>query len=219
MAFTLTLDKPGEAPAPKLRLSLTKGTTFKVQISWDCHADHQDDLDIHALATWNDGSGAKLRAQENILSTFNVKATNGVGILSMNPDKSFSTLGGALHHSGDVRIQGKESEVITIDGSKIPQGVNEIPLFATVFKAEHGDEHESDHDEDEEAAFADIDICIVKIMDASGAEIGTYTLSKEFGEFNVVQLGCLMLGDQGWEYAPIGRGFMGDLNQVLEFFG
>ena len=53
--LTLTLNKPGAAPARKLQLSLDKGSTFKVTIAWECDARHQDDIDIHALEARNDG--------------------------------------------------------------------------------------------------------------------------------------------------------------------
>lgn len=49
--------------------------------------------------------------------------------------------------------------------------------------------------------------------------IEKYKLSDEFGEFNVVQLGSLMLvSGGGWEYVPVGVGFLGDFNDVLGNF-
>ena len=217
--LTLSLQKPGSAPAKKLQLSLNKGAKFTVRIAWDCAADHQDDLDIHALEATNDGSGAKVTALDQILSTYNTrKMSPNSGVLATNPDGSFSTPSGALTHSGDIRVQGRESEVLTIDGSKMPAGINEIPLFATVHKADHGEEHESDHESAEEAAFADIETCTVTISDADGKELGSYQLSQEFGEFNVVQLGSIMLDRGGWQYAQVGRGFTGTINDVLGHF-
>lgn len=217
--LTLSLEKPGSKPAPKLQLSLNKGATFNVQIAWNCAADHQDDLDIHALEAANDGSGAKVTSLEQVLSTYNTrKMSPKAGVLPTNPDGSFSTPSGGLRHSGDVRIQGKESETLTIDGSKLPEGINEIPLFATVHKADHGDGHEDGDEEEEEAAFADIESCTVTITDEGGKELGSYQLSQEFGEFNVVQLGSIMLDRSGWQYAPVGRGFTGTINDILGHF-
>lgn len=217
--LTLSLEKPGSRPAPKLRLSLNKGAKFSVQIAWDCAADHQDDLDIHALEAANDGNGAKVTSLEQVLSTYNTrKMSPQTGVLPTAPDGSFSTPSGGLRHSGDVRMQGQESETITIDGSKLPDGINEIPLFATVHKADHGEGHEDGDEEEEEAAFADIERCTVTITSEDGTELGSYQLSQEFGEFNVVQLGSLMLDRNGWEYAPVGRGFTGTINDVLAHF-
>ena len=217
--LTLSLEKPGSKPTPKLRLSLNKGARFSVRIAWDCAADHQDDLDIHALEAANAGSGAKVTSLEQVLSTYNTrKMSPQTGVLPTDADGSFSTPSGGLRHSGDVRIQGRESETITIDGSKIPEGINEIPLFATVHKADHGAGHDDGDESEEEAAFADIERCTVTIASEDGTELGSYQLSQEFGEFNVVQLGSLMLDRSGWQYAPVGRGFTGTINDVLAHF-
>lgn len=215
--LTLTLDKPGVAAPKKLQLSLNKGARFTVKIAWECEADHQDDVDVHALEASNNGSGARVTKLESVLSTYNTKKMNPKGgVLPNNPDGSFSTPSGGLQHSGDIRIQGNY-EMIAIDGSRIPADVNEIPLFATVHKSDEA--HDEDHESGEEAAFADIEICTVTISDESGKEIGAYKLSDEFGDFNVVQLGSIMLGDDGvWVYAPVGRGFTGTINDVLAHF-
>lgn len=216
--LTLSLDKPGAKPAQKLQLSLNKGASFTVTVAWKCNAQHEDDVDIHALEARNDGGGAKVTALEQILSTYNTtRMSPRTGVLTSAVDGSFATSSGALRHSGDIRVQGN-SETIVIDGSKLPAGVNEIPLFATVHKAEHGREHEGGTESEEEAAFADIEVCTVTITDEGGQELGAYQLSKEFGEFNVVQLGSVMHGDGGWEYAPVGRGFTGTINDVLSHF-
>ena len=217
--LTLNLQKPDAAPVRRLQLSLNKGARFNVKVEWDCKADHEDDVDVHALEAVNSGGGAKVSALENILSTYNTSRMSRTGALKTKPDGSFTTPSGGLTHSGDIRVQGSTAEVLTIDGSKVPSDVNEIPLFATVHKADHGEAHEEDHDEDDEAAFADIDVCIVTISDESGKVLGKYQLSDEFGEFNVVQLGSVMLAPSGgWEYVPVGVGFKGDFNDVLGNF-
>ena len=217
--LTLTLEKPGAASPKKLQLTLSKGARFTVKIAWQCEADHQDDVDIHALEASNSGSGAKVTSLDSVLSTYNTRKMNPRGgVLPNNPDGSFSTPSGGLTHSGDIRVQGN-FETIIVDGSRIPEGVNEIPLFATVHRAEHGGEHEgSDDKAAEEAAFADIEVCTVTITGDDGRELGSYRLSDEFGDFNVVQLGSVMLGSNGWEYAPVGRGFTGTINDVLAHF-
>lgn len=215
--LTLSLDKPGAKPAPKLQLSLNKGASFRVTVAWKCDARH-DDVDIHALEARNDGSGAKVTALEQILSTYNTTGMSPrTGVVPTAADGSFATLSGGLRHSGDIRVQGN-SETIVIDGSKLAMGINEIPLFATVHKADHGREHEGGVESEEEAAFADIEFCTVTIADESGRELGAYQLSKEFGDFNVVQLGSVMHGDSDWEYAAVGRGFTGTMNDVLAHF-
>ena len=218
--LTLSLQKPG-ADGPKLKLSLNKGERFTAKVAWRCDADHADDVDVHALAARNDGNGAKVGSLDGVLSTYNTRLMNpGGGVLAANPDGSFQTPEGGLSHSGDKRVQ-NNTESIVIDGSKLPAEVNEIPILVTVHDAEHGGGHEAEGEgaeDEEEAAFGDIDECTITLTDSSGRELGAYKLSDEFKEFNVVQLGSLLRGANGWEYAAVGRGFNGDFNDVLTHF-
>ncbi|MBC7479086.1 MAG: stress protein, partial [Pseudorhodobacter sp.] len=132
--LTLALEKPG-VNAPKLSLSLTKGARFTVTVAWSCNADHQDDIDIHALVAVNDGAGARVTSLQDVLSTYNTTRMNPQGgALPTNPDGSFQTGDGGLIHTGDKRIQ-NSTESIVIDGSKLRAGVNEVPIFATVHEA------------------------------------------------------------------------------------
>lgn len=215
--LTLTLEKPGAA-APKLRLSLHKGARFTAKVEWRCDADHADDVDVHALEARNDGDGAKVTTLEGVLSTYNTTRMNPRGgALPSNPDGSFQTPSGGLRHSGDMRVQ-NNSESIVVDGSRLPDGVNEIPIFVTVHEAEHGGGHEEGGQDEDEPAFGDIDVCTITLSDETGRELGAYQLSSEFREFNVVQLGSILLGPDGWQYAPVGRGFNGTFNDVLAHF-
>lgn len=215
--LTLTLEKPGVA-APKLRLSLNKGARFTARVEWHCDADHADDVDVHALEARNDGSGAKVSDLTSVLSTYNTKRMNPRGgALATNPDGSFQTPSGGLQHSGDMRVQ-NNSETILIDGSRLPDGVNEVPILVTVHEADHGAGHEGGGEDEDEPAFGDIDVCTITLTDEAGKELGAYLLSAEFKDFNVVQLGSILLGENGWEYAAVGRGFNGDFNDVLAYF-
>ncbi|MBI2766642.1 MAG: TerD family protein [Chloroflexi bacterium] len=203
--LTLSLEKPGE-PVQKLQLSLTKGARFTVKVHWECGHEHVHDVDVHALEARNAGSGAKVDRLESILSTYNTKLMNPkAGVLPTNPDGSFATPEGALVHSPDIREQGK-SESIIIDGTRLPEGVNEIPIFVTI------------HSQGEVETFDEIEQAGISISDDSGQELGAYQLSDEFKEFNVVQFGSAILGENGWEYAPVGRGFVGTFNDVLGQF-
>ena len=105
--LTLSLDKPGAKPAPKLQLALNKGASFKVTVAWKCDARHEDDVDIHALEARNDGGGgAKVTALEQILSTYNTtRMSPKTGVLVAAADGSFATPSGGLRHSGDIRVQ------------------------------------------------------------------------------------------------------------------
>ena len=215
--LTLSLEKPGVA-TPKLQLSLNKGARFTVKVEWRCDAEHADDVDVHALEARNDGAGAKVTELNSVLSTYNTTRMNPRGgALANNTDGSFQTPSGGLVHSGDMRVQ-NNSETIVIDGSKLPVGVNEIPILVTVHEAEHGSGHDAGEADEEEAAFGDIDFCSIVLSDDTGRELGAYQLSSEFREFNVVQLGSILLSPDGWEYAAVGRGFNGTFNDVLAHF-
>lgn len=213
--LTLKLEKPGVA-APKLRLSLNKGARFKVKVEWHCDAGHIDDVDVHALEARNDGSGAKVAELANVLSTYNTTRMNpGGGALQTNPDGSFQTPSGGLTHSGDKRVE-NNAETVLVDGARLPHGVNEVPILVTVHETDHG--HDEEDGDGEEAAFGDIEVCTITLTDENGRELGAYSLSDEFKDFNVVQLGSILLGPNGWEYAAVGRGFVGDFNDVLAYF-
>ncbi len=204
--LTLSLEKPGVEAPKKLRLSLNKSALFVATIAWKCTHGHNHDVDFHAFEARNAGDGAKVSALESVLSTFNTDKMNPkAGVLKTNPDGAFATPDGGLKHSGDIRVSGN-SETITIDGSRVPEGVNEIPMFVTVY------------DKHEEASFANIEKAIISISDGNGKELGSYKLSDEFKEFTAVQFGSVILGENGWEYAPVGRGFNGTINDVLGQF-
>lgn len=220
--LTLNLEKPGEAPK-KLRLSLDKGARFMVTVAWQCEHSHLHDIDLHALEARNDGQGAKVAAIESVLSTYNTKRMNPKGgALANKPDGSFATPGEGLTHTGDVREQGS-SETVVIDGTRLAEGINEIPIFVTIHAAGghgggggHGGEE--GHDRGEVETFEEIDEATITITGDGGKELGAYRLSTEFKEFNAVQFGSVMLGDNGWEYAAVGRGFKGNFNDVLAQF-
>ena len=79
--LTLNLQKPDAAPVRRLQLSLSKCVRFSVKVEWDCKADHEDDVDVHALEAVNRGQGAKVHALENILSTYNTTRMSRTGVL------------------------------------------------------------------------------------------------------------------------------------------
>jgi len=202
MALTLSLTKPGAA-APKLALNLSKPARFTVELYWDS----PHDLDAHALLAANHGQGAKVSAFEQVLSTYNSKKTNAAGVLETNADGSFSTPEGALRHSGDCRngVTSDVDEVITVDGARVPPGFNEIPIFVTIHPAHS-------------ASFAQVARAGIRIKSDTGALLGEYALSEEFGSFDAVQMGSLVLDATGWTYHATGVGFNGDLNAILAYF-
>ncbi|MCR4341963.1 MAG: TerD family protein [Gemmatimonadaceae bacterium] len=200
----LPLEKNGQPPK-KLSLSLNKASRFIVELWWKT----EHDLDAHALLATNSGQGAKVDAFEKVLSTYNCKRPGSQsGVLAVNANKSFNTPDGALHHSGDS-LDGRTAdidEVITIDGGKIGPEVNEIPIFVTI------------HPRSQPMTFREIPDAGIRIKDDAGKVLGEFQLTAEFGPFNAVQMGSLIIGANGWEYAAVGNGFTGDFNTVLGYF-
>lgn len=198
----LPLGKPGDT-TPKLKLSLNKGARFTVELAWDS----AHDLDAHALLATNSGNGAKVSSFEGVLSTYNSKKTNPAGLLVTNANGSFSTTCGALTHSGDQRtgLNMDVDETITIDGSKVADGINEIPIFVTIHPGKA-------------ATFAEVQKASITIKDDSGKVLGAYELTGEFAKFNAVQMGSLLRSESGWDFTAVGSGFAGDFNTVLEHF-
>lgn len=204
--LTLTLTKAGDAPKPHLVLNISKPSKFTVELSWDS----TEDLDAHALLAKNSGSGAKITDMSQVLSTFNtgIPLTDGTSKTRVAGDKRpFQTPEGALQHSGDARsgVGADVDEIITVNGSLIPDGVNEIPIFVTIYPGGS-------------STFAHVKEASIRIKNDQGTVLAEYKLSDEFGAFDAVQMGSLILGDNGWSYAPVGSGFNGDLNTILASF-
>ena len=202
MALNLALSKSGST-SPKLVLNLGKPARFCVELYWDS----AHDLDAHALLATNPGDGAKVSDFIQVLSTYNTKKTNPAGVLLNNPDGSFSTPEGALTHSGDCRsgLTVDIDEVITIDGARVPSAVNEIPIFVTIHPTHS-------------ATFAQVSKAGIRIRSEQGRILGEYRLTEEFGAFDAVQMGSLLLESGGWSYHATGVGFKGDFNTILAFF-
>lgn len=203
MALSLDLVKPGDTK-PKLTLNLSKPAKFTVNLSWDS----PHDLDVHALLAKNDGvNGAKVTDMSQVLSTYNCKKTNPNGTLPANPDGSFSTPEGALFHSPD-EITGLNKDVdefIIVDGSKMPAGVNEIPIFITIHPSKS-------------AKFSEVKTAGIQIVNDQNVVLGEYQLSNQFGGFDAVQMGSLVLDEKGWHFEAAGSGFNGDFNSILGYF-
>jgi len=199
----MKLHKPGDV-VPKLQLSLRKESNFVIELAWDSTAD----VDAHALLAFNDGSGAKITSFDQVLSTYNSKKTNPSGTLVANPNGSFSTPCGSLTHSGDSRDGTTQDvdEVIKVDGSKIKNGENEIMIFVTIHAAGG-------------RKFSAVKDARIVIKEDTGKVLCEYKLSGEFGGFDSVQMGSIVLSEnKTFHFLPVGVGFNGDFNTILSNF-
>lgn len=134
MQLTLNLTKENET-TQKIQLNLKKDEKFTVVLKWT----GETDLDSHALLCRNSGSGGKISAFEDILSTYNVKRVIGgsvVGVLDKDSNGNFEIYGGALVHTADLLgSSDEEVETIVINPAKLPPMngfAYEIPIIATI---------------------------------------------------------------------------------------
>lgn len=211
-ALTLNLTKPGEA-APKLALNLVKDEKFTVKLSWD----GKTDLDLHALHCIGQGNNpASITALEQILSTYNVSrviAGQQQGTLAKQADGSFSISNGALVHSPDATDGNAEGvdEYIVVDPGKIAKiagQYSEIPLIAMI------------HPQSAGLTFANVQNAQAHIVNSKGETLLDINLSSQFGQFIGVQMGAIMIDDQGKAtFHAVGSGFSGDFNSVIGHFG
>lgn len=208
--LVLNLTKPGEA-APKLKLNLSKGERFTARLSWD----GATDIDLHAIVCVNAGDGAKASSLGDILSAYNVRRRIGgdeVGTLDKKTDGSFEVHDGALVHSPDALDGAQDGidEWIKVDPARLARpakGFIEIPLVSMI------------HPQAGQRRFRDVSNAQVAIVNASGEELMRASLSNQFGEFVGVQMGSVMIDDQGTaSFVAVGVGFNGDFNSVLGHF-
>jgi tellurium resistance protein TerD len=177
----LELTKEGQE-APKLKLNLSKGSRFFVELYWDT----ENDLDVFAFLCNNDGSGPKYDGSDKVLGWWD---KNNIG------NGKFATPCGSLIHSGDCTDGSAEDidECITIDGSKVPAGINEIPICVNSY--------------DGDRTFRNVKDAGVRIKDESGKVHGEYELTNAFADFQSIQMGSLVLDGDGWSFKAEGRGF------------
>lgn len=201
----LPLIKEGDVPK-KFSLNLAKPARFAVEVFWES----PHDLDGHVLLATNSGNGAKITDFAQVLSTYNpnLPLVDGSAPSRVSGDKRpFMTPCRSLRHSGDARtgIGATLDEVILIDGGLIPPGVNELPIFVTIHPSQW-------------AKFADVKEAGIRIKNDQNVILGEFKLTDQFGQFDAVQMGSLLLGQNGWEYVAAGAGFNGDFNTILSHF-
>lgn len=206
--ITLPLSKPSDGA--KLKLSLKKSPSYRVRLAWDCNTD----LDLHALVATNYGQGGKISELDDILSTYNVRRiVNGQpeGFIVPNPDKTFSVRNGALTHSPDATdgaVSDGDDEWLRVkpDALTLPAGAAiEIPLIAMIHKPNG-------------KTFRNVQNARVVVDDAEGEELLVVNLSADFAGNTGVQMGTIIIDANGSSFAPVGVGFTGDFNSVLEHF-
>lgn len=201
-----------------MQLNLNKGASFnlakaisKINISagWDPATKPGEvfDLDLWVLAL----TGGSLYGPSHAVVYANT--VNRGGILKNTPNansKAFATDDKSIVHTGDDR-NGKASgvdEMITVDFSLLPFGIDEISIFISIYDAVARKQN-----------FGRVDNTFVRITNAETSEdLCQYNPQKEFSDSTVVQIGSMVRDVSGnWSFKAVaaGAGAGADINTVL----
>lgn len=176
---------------------LEKGSSFSIEkaisrirlgIGWDAAkpGEPKRDIDAHAFACvyvngapkfYNEGSHAVSYANAD---------------LKRNPDKSFQTSDGSMHHSGDNQSGDGDGddERITIDLARLPEDIKEIFLFVTIHDAIARGQH-----------FGMVENSQVSVYnDDTGEKIASYSLRNEFDGLISLQVGSMVKTNGKWAF-------------------
>lgn len=186
------------------KFSLDKGLqTVLIGLGWDPVAGANVDIDAHAFGVLNraDGSPVFFNDASHALSYANKPS------LRVNANKSFETIDGSLHHSGDDRSgsssAGGDDETITVNLPKVPNDITEIQVWLTI--------HEPNG-----ATFGVVKNAFARVVNKdSGAELAKYSLGTEFASANSIQVGSLFKKDGNWTFVAIGAGVNVGLGDIL----
>jgi stress response protein SCP2 len=208
--MVLLLAKPGDVAARNI-LSLGSSENFSIELSWK--TPRKDiDIDAHVLMLKNSGNGERSRlvSDDHVLSTFNVGLPlvgNG-GVHEEGDTRPFHLVCSALYHSGKVRINKGASvdEIIKISRTCIPDGINEMALFLTIFPTDV-------------ATMSEVKKVKVVIKNSKGEELTEVNVAHPyFDTFDAVQLGSLFLKNGKWEYVGMGKGWNGGFGAIYDYF-
>lgn len=188
------------------KFAIDKGITdVIIGLGWDVAKGKTVDVDAHAFGCivnaagnpsfYNDASHALTYANK--------------GQLKSNPNKSFETMDGSLHHSGDDRSGGNsasgDDETITVNLNKLPVDITEVSIWITIH-------------EPKQATFSDVNNAFVHLVNkTTGEELCKYVLTNEFATSHSVQVGSLFKKDNIWTFHAIGAGLDNvGLGEILE---
>lgn len=199
----IQLDLTKEVVAP-IAFSLTKIQKYIIELYWDS----QHDLDVHAIAIRK----GKLINVQGILSTYNgnlVTSANTAVKHVVGGKEKFQNLNASLIHHGDARSgvslnQQEPDEILTVDLPKLVDGEDEIAFFIT-------------NHPPRAAKFGEVSNARLVIKDDTGASLLTASLTNDFDQYDMVQMGSLVMNDvtQAWEFNPHAVGINGTFNDIL----
>jgi len=192
---------------------LDKGSKFAIDkgiqnvvigLGWDVGGKTVD-IDAHAFGCVVNGAGnpSFYNDASHALTYANM------GQLKKNPNKSFETVDGSLHHSGDDRTGGNsvsgDDETITVYLDKLPVDITEVSIWITIHEPKMG-------------TFGDVKNAFVHLLNKDNSvELCKYNLANEFATARAIQVGSLYKKDGLWTFAAIGAGLDNvGLGEILE---
>lgn len=203
-------------------LNMSKNTKFIIELFWES----KHDLDTHAIAITKqkDGNRTIFGNPDRLLSTYNpanVLQSDGRTNIVSGEKKPFQN-SGYLLHSGDSRKGGLGSEVqpeeiITIESS----------LISKLDDVAGNKADNPDYDEVNEVAFIvsihppytqtfdQVKDAKILIKDGDGKLLLEAKLSNDFNNCNIVHVGSVVLGENGWDFLAKAEGSVGSLEDII----
>ena len=196
------------------KVDLTKGTKFTkfyFGLGWKAPTKvggHDYDLDVSAILVGADGK------------ILNGDSKNFVFYgLAANQGDPFQHESGCVKHTGDNMTGDKDGddEVLIIDTSLIPAGVEEISVVITIHKAdERGQNFGAIKDAKGHIFPANADD--TPVMGDPNVNF-EFDLNEDFSMFTAIQVGSVYTKNGEWKYDNVLQGFKADLRGVLTQYG
>lgn len=203
LEIDISLSKQGD-DLPALAISLSKVHKHIIELYWDS----PHDLDLHVVALCN----GKLTSSEALLSTYNqglVLSENTAQKRRSGDKRPFQNLSGSLKHYGDSRtgliISGKTpDEVVELDHDLFDPQWDELAFIISSHPPRS-------------VKFKEVNGARLVIKDDEGEIQLAANLTSEFDEYDVVQIGGLLLNPDtfSWDFNPTGRGINGTFMDLL----
>ncbi|MGV8842939.1 MAG: TerD family protein [Pseudomonas sp.] len=188
--MAITLQKGGN-----LSLSKTDPTlkNMLIGLGWDPRTTDGAEFDL-------DASAFMLTAQGKVRSDADFIYYNQL----RSPEGSVEHTGDNLTGAGDG-----DDEVIKVDLSKIPAGVEKIAITVTIHDAGARKQN-----------FGQVANAFIRVVnESSGAEIVRYDLAEDYSTETAMVFGELYSHNGEWKFRAVGQGYEGGLSALCNQYG
>jgi len=188
--MAITLQKGGN-----LSLSKTDPTlkNMLIGLGWDPRTTDGAEFDLDASAFMLTAQG-KVRSDADFIYYNQLRSTEG-----------------SVEHTGDNLTGAGEGddEVIKVDLSKIPAGVEKIAITVTIHDAVARKQN-----------FGQIANAFIRVVnESSGAEIVRYDLAEDYSTETAMVFGELYSHNGEWKFRAVGQGYEGGLAALCNQYG